>query len=112
MKALSRDLRERIVACEATTGQTAERYQVAPATVRRLRAQMRRLGHVKALAPQPQPLMLEPYREELKGWIAEQPGMTLAEMAARLRARHRVQVALPTIHKALGRFGLSRKKRR
>jgi transposase len=115
MKPLSADLRERILASDReglSTGETAKRLSVGVSTVKRLRAQHAELGHLEVRPRPAKPLRLEPYRADLERWIAEEPGLTLEELAARVKSTHRVRVGLSTVHKSLGRFGLTRKKRR
>ena len=110
MRALSDDLRLRIHnACEAGEGtaEVAERFAVSPATVRRLKRQHRLTG---SLAPRPggrgPAPALAPRFDALRVAVAERPGDTPAEHAARLG----LGVSRSTVARALRRLGLTRKK--
>ena len=54
--------------------------------------------------------LLAPYEADLRRLIAATPDVTLAELQATLRRRSGIVAGLSTIHNALRRFGLPRKK--
>ena len=112
---LSRDLRERIV--RAVEGgrsirQAASRFEVSPSAAVKL---MRRVRETGSAAPGriggPRRPVLEPHKARLRSLVDARGEITLAEIQAELRARGIVVQALSTIHHALRRLGLTRKKR-
>jgi transposase len=114
MVTLSTDLRERIVAAydrgDGTREQIADRYNVSLGMVKKLLQQRRRTGDI---APRHRfsgrkPKITRKHQEELKRLVDKQPDLTLEE----LREAIGVECTLPAIHYALGRMGLSLKKRR
>lgn len=116
MKALSLDLRRRIVATyeqgDATQAEVAQRFSVGPATVERL---VRRKRETGSLEPRPHgggqaPRLTEADRALLLGWFREEPDLTQQEVAQRLSAQGR-PVSQPTVGRALRRLGITRKKR-
>ena len=118
MKALSIDLRERVVAaCDAgdqTQAEVAARFSVSPSTIRRLLARRAATGSV---APLPHaggfPSRVDAAaRAELRGLVAEQPDATLAELRGRLGARAGVAVTISRVSQVLQELGLPRKKSR
>jgi transposase len=112
--ALSLDLRERIVAAydaeEGTRDEVAARFKVSLGMVKKLLAQRRRTGDLRAryrycgrrarLLPEQGP--------RLKALVRQEPDLTLAELKARLG----LGCTIGAIHWALGRLGLTYKKRR
>jgi transposase len=117
MRAYSLDLRQRIVAAlEGGQSQkaVAQRFAVSTATVCRYRRQhQERAGD---LAPKPLPgrarRLPEAVLPELERHLGAHPDTTLAQLQTWLAQEHRVPVSLSTIHRTLGRLGLSYKKRR
>lgn len=114
MATLSQDLRERIVASydrgDGTREQIAARYNVSLGMVKKLLQQRRRTGDI---APRHRfsgrkPKITAQHQAELKRLVERQPDLTLEE----LREAIGVECTLPAIHYALGRMGLSLKKRR
>jgi len=110
MAPISMDLRVRILEArqggESTT-ETAERFAVSPAFVRRLMQRYRQTG---SLAPStarrgPQP-RLTADADRLRALNAEQPDLTPAEIRARLR----LKVSVLTVWRMLRRLGLTFKK--
>ena len=112
-KPYSIDLRERVVVA-ITGGQTreavAERFSISLSTVGRYIRRFREKGSVvpdkfgghkrHALADE---------EERLRGWIAERPDMTLAEMKERLHEMG-IEVGQTAISNFLHHLGLSYKK--
>lgn len=113
MKAISLDLRERIIdACEAkeqTQKEIARRYRVSFGLVRKLVAQKKALGHVENLFCRVgRHRKLSPAQEaKLAKLIDRRPDMTLAE----LRDELGVECVLSTLHYAIARIGKTYKKR-
>lgn len=108
-KAYSMDLRERVIAaCDAGDGTktVAERFEVSPAWVRRLKQHRRERGDIQPRRGGHAPRKVD--REQLAAWVAERPDATLAE----LRDALGVDVSLSTIWVALRQLGLSYKKSR
>lgn len=113
MKTSSQDLRERVVrACDENRGtrqQLADLFSVSTAWIRRLLQRRRETGSfaAKPHAGGPPP-KLDPNRcDHLAVLVTEQPDATLAE----LRDRLGVAVHLSTLARALGRLGLTVKKK-
>jgi transposase len=113
MKALSMDLRERILSTydheNLTREQVAKRFRVSVAMVKKL-LQLRR--HTGAIGPRRhlcgrKPKILESHRRRMRELVAKKPDMTLAE----LRKALGLDCTLPAIHYVLEAMGLSYKKR-
>jgi len=118
MKAYSTDLRERIALAyehhDYTLDKVAELFEVGRRCAARF-VQKHRAG--LSLAPQPHaggyPTALTAERlSTLRAKVIETPDATLAELAAYLKTKARVQVHPSTVCRALQRLGLPRKKRR
>jgi transposase len=110
MAAISMDLRVRIFEARQagdTTAETAERFGVSPAFVRRLIQRHRLTGSLApSTAPRgPQPL-LAPYADRLRELNAQQPDLTPAEIRQRLG----LKTSLLTVWRMLRRLGLTFKK--
>lgn len=114
MATLSQDLRERIVAAydrgDSTRQQIAERYNVSLGMVKKLVQQRRHTGDIAARHrfSGAKPKITAAHQRQLSRLVAEQPDMTLEE----LRDAVGVACTPQAIHYALGRMGLSLKKRR
>ena len=112
---LSRDLRERIVrAVEggASIRQAARRFEVSPSAAVKL---MRRVRETGSAAPgriggHRRPV-LEGHEALLLSLVGAKDDVTLSEIRTELARRGVVVRALSTIHHALRRLGLTRKKR-
>ena len=118
MKPLSMDLRERVVAaCDAggqTQAEVADRFDVSTSTVRRLLARRAATGSV---APRPHaggfPSRVgEAARAALRGLVAAQPDVALAEVRGRPADRAGVAVTITRVSQVLLELGLPRKKSR
>jgi putative transposase len=112
---LSRDLRERIVRAVqggSTIRQAALRFEVSPSAAVKLMRRVRETG-----SPAPGRIgghrrpVLEPHEALLRSLVDVKGEITLAEIQAELRAWGIVVQALSTIHHALRRLDLTRKKR-
>jgi len=113
MKALSIDLRERILAIydkeNATREQVASRFRVSLGMVKELIQQRRCTGEIgsrRHLCGR-KPRILESHRSQMRELVSRKPDMTLTE----LREAVGVNCALPAIHYVLKDMGLSYKKR-
>lgn len=114
MRALSLDLRERIMAvvdaAELGLAAVAARFAVSHGTVKKLVGQRRRLGHVEALGHGGG----RPRRVDLEGLctaVAQDPDVSLEELQTRVPALDGGRVSLGAISQWLKRLGLTRKKR-
>jgi transposase len=113
MKTLSLDLRERIVAAydagQGTREEMGRRFRVSTGMVKKLLAQRRRIGEIRAQHYRTgrKPLLVEEHRRRLRELIAKKPDTTLMEMRSALG----LACTLPAIHYVLVRMGLTYKKR-
>ena len=114
MKTTSLDLRQRIVATydegKWTQDEVAKRFRVSPGMVKKLLQQRRRTGEIEARHRfSGRKARLMPERgKELKGLVAKEPDITLAEIKGRLG----LSCTIPAIHQVLVKLGLTYKKRR
>lgn len=113
MRAFSNDLRERIVAAvergQHTLRQIADLFMVDVSAIVRLRQRQRQTG---SIAPKPhgggrQPKLDDAAQARLLELVRERPDATLAE----LREQLGIVCGLTTIHRALKRHGITRKKK-
>jgi transposase len=113
MRAFSNDLRERIVAAvergQHTLRQLADLFMVDVSVIVRLRQRQRQTGSIE---PKPhgggrQPKLDEVAQTRLLELVRQHPDATLAE----LRQQLGVVCGLTTIHRALKRHGITRKKK-
>jgi transposase len=116
MRAYSVDLRERIVRAVADgvpQSVVARTFDVARATVQRYVGQHDATG---ALAPRPTPGPAHKIgaaaAPALRAQVAAAPDATLAEHAARWAREQGVRLSASTVHRALARLAITRKKRR
>ncbi len=118
MKAYSIDLRKRIVdayhAGEGSVREVATRFKVGFRTVQNYLNLERETGNVA-----PRPHGGGPARklddvgvQQVRTLLEEKNDRTLDELTQQMAARHQVQVSRSTIHSAVARAGLTRKKRR
>lgn len=114
MEAYSMDLRERVIeaydAGRGSSRQLACVFGVSSAWIRKLLWLRRETGTVasKAYRRGPRPRLSERQLVRLAGLVRQHPDATLAE----LRRRLRVNCSVVTIHRALGKLGMSYKKSR
>lgn len=117
-KPYSDDLRRKILqayaAGEGTEEQLAERFRVSYGYVKKLRRQQLRTGKMERVAHHPgaKPKFSQPMQLQLRGWLQQQPDLTLAELQEKLWQQARLRVSLPGIWKGLRRMGLRLKKNR
>jgi transposase len=116
MKALSMDLRERVAKAKGTGSSyaVAERFSVTDSWVRKIWIRARTSGSV---APLPRggnrARKVDAAGEGLiRGWLDEQPDLTIDELRERYLAARSVAVSEPAMRRTVNRMGLSRKKRR
>ena len=114
MATLSIDLRERIVTAydrgDGTRQQIADRYNVSLGMVKKLLQQRRDTGDIgpRHRYSGAKPKITSQHQKQLKRLVREHPDMTLEEM----RDAISICCTPQAIHYALGRIGLSLKKRR
>ena len=113
MKALSLDLRERILSTydkeEGTREQVARRFRVSLGMVKKLLQQRRHTGEIgsrRHLCGR-KPRILESHRSQMRAILKKKPDMTLKE----LREAVALDCTLPAIHYVLENMGLTYKKR-
>ena len=113
MKTLSLDLRERILVTydseECTREQVAQRFRVSLGMVKKLLQQRRDTGEIgsrRHLCGR-KPVILESHRTRMRDILKGKPDITLKE----LRKALGLDCTLPAIHHALGKMGLTYKKR-
>jgi putative transposase len=114
--AMSLDLRERIVrAVEGGSSirEAARRFAVSPSAAIKLMQRVRATGSAAParVGGHRRPL-LAPYEADIRGLLEATPDLTLAELQATLARRSGIVAGLSTIHNALRRIGLRRKKSR
>jgi transposase len=113
-KAISLDLRERIVAAyegkEGTREEVAKRFKVSVGMVKKLMAQRSRTGDLRPRYRYcGRKARLEPeHGERLRRLVEKEPDVTLVEMKQRLE----LGCTIGAIHWVLTRMGLTYKKRR
>jgi transposase len=114
MGAYSEDLRERVLrALERGDGcaETAERFEVSRAWVYDVKRRFEEHGERSARRQGGYRLSrLERFRDVIEKWLAEQPGLTLAEMAERLREEKKVGIGVNALWWRLSKWGLTYKK--
>jgi len=112
MRAYSVDLRVRVLDAAAageTTAESAERFAVSPAWVRRLKQRHRASGEIAPRkAKDPRVPKLRDHQARIRELLAATPDLTLAE----LRDELGVAVALSTLWAAVRSLGLTFKRRR
>ena len=110
MKAYNLDLRERIVEAKAeglSIAQTAKRFKVSCASVKRFVKQQRETG---TLEVSKRPLLNGKALSILEKQVREQNDLSLAEHCRELEQRIGLRVSVTTLHRSLGRLGITRKK--
>jgi transposase len=116
MAPYSLDLRQKILQAYAGGGasqrELAERFVVSLSFVEKLLMQQRRTGHVE---PKPhaggKPSRIDvAARLQLQQWLAQQPDLTLAELAERLHHTLHIRVSSSRLCGVLQELGMPRKK--
>ena len=115
----SDDLRRKILEAyahgEVTLEQLAERFRVSYGYVKKLRRQQLRHQKMERVRHQPgrKPKFTEAIRERLRGWLKQQPDLTLAELQEKLLEHNQLRVSQPALWVVLRRkMGLRLKKSR
>ena len=115
-RSLSADLRGRVIAAieeGLSTREAARRFQVGISTAGSWYRRYRDTGETVARKQgQPSRSKLDPHEVFILGLIEETPDITLAEIAERLAAEHRVRVVPSTVWMFLDKHGVTFKKRR
>ena len=113
MKALSLDLRERILSTydkeNGTREQVARRFRVSLGMVKKLIQQRRHTGEIgsRRYLCGRKPRILESHRSQMRAILKKKPDITLKE----LREAVALDCTLPAIHYVLEDMGLTYKKR-
>ena len=114
MKSYSNDLRERIVAGRQkgqSAQELAQRFGVSKRSVERYWQRQVQTG---SIAPKQRGgyrrSILEGHDEQLRQWIKADPGLTLADVCARLRKKLQIELGTTALWHRLERLGLSFKK--
>ena len=116
VKALSLDLRKRVVAAVeagASRRQAASRFGVGISSAIRWVSQLRETGE---LAPRRRgghrPSRIDGHGELIMGWVEAEADLTLSEIAARLEEATGYRPPPSVVHGFFKRRGVTRKKRR
>lgn len=114
--AYSTDLRTRIIDAwenqEGSQRQLAERFKVSLSFVQRVLRRYRQSGqrHAKARGATLSPTLSGALLETVQALVAEQSDALLHELCERLEQRTGVNVSVPTMHRAVKKLRLRRKK--
>lgn len=114
---ISNDLRKRAVAEYLRGGMTfadiAEQFSIGAASINRWMRLRRETGDItpRARAGGAKPKLDEESLALLRKLVSQTPDSTLAELRTAVHEQRGVEVTLTTIHRALARMGLTRKKR-
>lgn len=112
-KAYSVDLRERAVAqleAGVPNGTVARFLRLGRSTIRAWRAQKERLGDVGPQPRRPARCKLDAHRERIERWVAEDRGITLEAIRAKLKDECGLTTGVTTVFKALRRWQITLKK--
>jgi transposase len=115
-KPYSIDLRNRVIvawaAQEGSQRQLADRFKVSLSFVRNLVRRYRETGQVepKQCGGYEKPIIEGQYLNMIKAWIDEKNDLLLSELCDRLREKTGINVSITTMHRALQKLGLRRKK--
>lgn len=111
------DLRHKILLALEEGGKSqreiAELFHVSESFIESLLRRVRTTGRVdpKPHAGGPPPRIDESARQRLRAWLAEQPDLTLEEVAERLQRECGIHVCVSLVCRVLQTLGLPRKKR-
>lgn len=115
-RSYSQDLRDKVMAAfdgGEPARSVAKRFAVSVSFIYKADLRRRRTGETQAGQQRCHvPLRLERHRDAIMTHVREHPDATMAELQEWLLREHGVRVALATIWKTLGRFGLTFKKSR
>ena len=116
MRAYSEDLRQRVgqaVANGNPPAEVAETYQIALATVYRYVARQRELGTLKTKPKSGRPRKITRTDEvALRAQVEQNPDAILAEHCEQWAESSKEVLSVATMHRAIARLGMTRKKRR
>jgi len=113
--AISQDLRIRLVRKVAgglSRRQAAAHFEVSPSSAIRFARRFEAEGTVAVKPRPPLKRRLDPYGDDILGWIEETPDMTLQELSLRLWQVHEVRAPTSTIDDWLRSRKISFKKNR
>lgn len=113
--AISQDLRIRVVrkvASGMSRRQAAAHFEVSPSSAVRFARRHEDEGSVAVKLRPARKRRLDPYGEDILGWIKEVPDMTLQELSMRLWQVHKVRAPKSTIDDWLRSRKISFKKNR
>jgi transposase len=105
----SDDLRRRILraygAGELTLEQLAQRFDVSYGYVKKIRRQQLRYQQMERVPHHPgrKPKFTAPSRERLRGWLRQQPDLTLTELQDKLLQQAQLHVSQPSLGGCCGR---------
>jgi len=91
-------------------GTVAALMGVSIATARSWQRRQRRTGSVAPTPRGPRGCAIDAYRGSIERVVRESPGLTLEQLRAQLAEQHGFAVSVPTVHRALRRYGLTLKK--
>jgi transposase len=113
MRALSKDIRERILEAydgkEGTQEEVARRFKVSMSTVKKLLRQRRETGEIGNRYHRcgRKPMILGSYERQMQSLIEEKPDLTLKQIREELG----LECTLVAIHYVLKKIGITYKKR-
>ena len=116
-KAFGDDLRRRILQCceegKQSQEEIAQRFKVSVRYVGKLVAHKRETGQAERIPHHPgRKPKFTPIRERLRGWLKNQPDLTLKELQKKLEQEQRLHSSQYSIWTTLGKMGLRLKKSR
>lgn len=112
-QAYGQDLRDRVLSASGSIAEVAARFRVSKSYVARARSRRHLLGDDCPGAQHNHvPLKLSGHEAALAARVHAINDQTLEQLCQWLHAEHGIQVSVTTMWKALGRLGLSLKKRR
>ena len=116
-KAYSDDLRRKLLEAhqekEGSLTELAARFRVSVTWAKRISATKRITGRMEkpAAGPRgPRSRLTPEIREQLRGWIRQQPDLTLKEMRQRLGVELQLPVSVARLWTVIGEMGLRLKK--
>lgn len=114
---LSDDLRKRVIeAVESGMSRraAAERFNIGVSTAVKLLRRWNETGSraARRFGGDVRSHRIDVFHDEILGWVADKPDITLAEITAHLEAKHGVSVAQSTVWRFFKRHGVTYKKRR
>ena len=115
-KAYSNDLRRKLLEAydrgEGSLRELAERFGVSQPYAWKISAQRKRTGQVERVEQRhgPESKVTAIVEQQLRGWVRQQPDLTLAELQERLWEAARLPVSLARLWQVLRRLQLRLKK--